>query len=93
MTEDMLVHNPQFVGSIINRSKSTIKQLFRDGLTAGVTNKSMSKRSLYRARDRLLCHLASDYTHHFDWMETWAKTFCDVNPGSAYDIDRDEEGR
>ena len=93
MTEDMLVHNPQFVGSIINRSKSTIKQLFRDGLTAGVTNKSMSKRSLYRARDRLFCHLAADYTHHFDWMETWAKTFCDVNPGSAYDIDRDEEGR
>ena len=89
----MLVHNPKFVGSIINRDKSTIKQLFRDGLTAGVTNNSMSKRLLYRARDKLLCHLAVDYENHFDWMATWAKIFVRHNPGSVYDIDKDEEGR
>ena len=65
MTSDMLMNNKKFVGSIINRDKSTIKQLFRDGLTAGVTNNSVSKCLLYRARDRLLCHLASDYENHF----------------------------
>ena len=93
MTSDMLMNNKKFVGSIINRDKSTIKQLFRDGLTAGVTNNSMSKRLLYRARDRLLCHLASDYENHFDWMETWSKIFCQHNSGSVYDIDKDDQGR
>ena len=93
MSEDMLVHNDNFAGSIINRSKSTIKQLWRNGLTPGVTNNSMSSRMLYRARDKLLCHLARDYDNHFDWMETWAREFCEFNPGSAYDIDKDEEGR
>ena len=93
MTSNMLMHNKSFVGAIQNRDRSTIKQLFRDGLTPGVTNASMSKRLLYRARDQLLCHLASDYENHFDWMETWAKIFCQYNPGSAYDVDKDEEGR
>ena len=93
MTTNMLMKNPKFAGSIINRDKTTIKQLMRDGLTPGVTNNTLTKRILYRARDRLLCHLASDYEHHFDWMETWAKIFCDHNDGSAYHIDKDEDGR
>ena len=93
LTSDMLVHQKEFVSKIASRKTVTIKHLYNAALTEGVSKASVSARTLYRAKHELLCQMASDYDNHFDHMHTWAQNYCAKNPGSHWDVQRDEEGR
>ena len=93
MTAEMIANNPIFAGVIVDDKSASLKTLIRNSLTKGFTKTSVSRRTLYRAKERVLKNNAKNYDENFNHMHTWLEEFAKKNPGSHWNIERDHENR
>ena len=90
---EQLVHRENFARSIVNDKSINIKTLHRAALSPGTVTKAVSKDTLYRAKNKVLEITATDYLENWHKLAPWGIDFLDMNPGSMFDLEADDEGR
>ena len=87
------MHRENFARSIVNDKSINIKTLHRAALSPGTVTKAVSKDTLYRAKNKVLEITATDYLENWHKLAPWGIDFLDMNPGSMFDLEADDEGR